>query len=212
VFTAAGRAHQQTRRLDADSVDDRACRLVLERCESAEVDVAIWETTTDIELPSFLATLVDRNPSEARAMPPMSGSGCHPRRNIALLRALTEAAQGRLTIIAGSREGLSKTVFDRQAAMASADRARRDLFAMPPTRRLVDAPDVDHVTFEEDVAYEIAALQRAGLDEIAVVNLTHPRYGIAVVRVVIPGLEAMSEVRGYVPGERAQRAMASHSA
>ena len=39
---------------------------------------------------------------------PEFGAGCHPSRDIALLRALTEAAQARTTFIAGSRDDMAK--------------------------------------------------------------------------------------------------------
>jgi len=208
VFHAMGGLRQRARRVNPSTVDDVACRCVLDRFENAGLDVGIWETTTDIELASFLAILVDRDPNYVRPMPPMAGSGCHPRRHIALLRALTEAAQGRLTVITGSREGMSESVFEASAAEAAAAAFRGELAAAVPARSFRDAPDVEHATFEDDVSYELAALGRVGVEQVAAVNLTKPRYGIPVVRVVIPGLEAMSEVRGYVLGERARRAMA----
>jgi YcaO-like protein with predicted kinase domain len=208
LFHAAGGTQQSARRIDPRTVDDSACRSVLDRFENAGLWVGIWETTTDVVIPSFLATLLDREPNYARPMPPLAGSGCHPRRHIALLRALTEAAQGRLTVIAGSREGMSESVFDAHAAEAAADELRPQLAGAGAGRSFRDTPDVDHSTFEEDLRYELEALARVGLDQVASVNLTQLACGIPVVRVVIPGLEGMSEVRGYVLGARARNEIA----
>jgi ribosomal protein S12 methylthiotransferase accessory factor YcaO len=60
------------------------------------VAVAVWEITSDVEMPAYLCTVADR--ADDRLQPPLfaSGMGCHPSRQIALLRALTEAAQSRL--------------------------------------------------------------------------------------------------------------------
>ena len=43
---------------------------------------------------------------------PCAGSGCHLSADIALSRALTEAAQSRLTVIAGSRDDLFRSTYE----------------------------------------------------------------------------------------------------
>jgi len=60
---------------------------------------------------------------------------------------------------------------------------------------------VDDLSLEQTIAQ---ALERAGRDVVAV-DLTRPELGIPIVRVVIPGLEPLFDVPGYVPGARAQR-------
>src|SRR5439155_960795 len=80
-------------RIDLSSVDDSTCRALLDRSAAARIDVAVWETTTDVQVPSFLcqiADLVGERPGSGA-----HGMGCHPDRRIALCRALTEAAQCR---------------------------------------------------------------------------------------------------------------------
>jgi ribosomal protein S12 methylthiotransferase accessory factor len=138
-------------------------------------------------------------------MPPISGSGCHPRRQIALLRALTEAAQGRLTMISGSRDDLSGATFDDGFALASGDRMRELISDGPADHPFCRVPDADHATFDADVQWELGRLSAAGVREVIAVNLTMPEFDVPVVRVVIPYLEAMSEVPNYVPGARARR-------
>ncbi|HYN38364.1 MAG TPA: YcaO-like family protein, partial [Rhodospirillales bacterium] len=48
LWTLASREEQAGRCIDPASVDDPCCRLVLDRFEAAELDVRVWETTTDI--------------------------------------------------------------------------------------------------------------------------------------------------------------------
>ena len=91
------------RALDLNSVADRACRWVLERYAEADIKVAVWDTTTDVGVASFLCAVYGRDPPL-----PEFGAGCHPSRDIALLRALTEAAQARTTFIAGSRDDIGR--------------------------------------------------------------------------------------------------------
>jgi ribosomal protein S12 methylthiotransferase accessory factor len=50
------------------------------------------------------------------------------------------------------------------------------------------------------------ALRTIGIDRVVVVDLTKPEFGIPVVKVVVPELEAAPFVPGYVEGPRALRA------
>lgn len=207
LFDASGGvARGAERRVELSSIDDADCQSVLERFRSADVELAVWETTSDIGIPCFLVAAVDKAPHRFRRMPPMTGSGCHPRRHIALLRALTEAAQGRLTVVSAAREGIRNSAYDNQTSAADSDRMRQTLASVTPTRSFQEAPDRDNETFEGDVEYELRALADVGLTEVAVVNLSQPRFGIAVVRVLVPGLESISEMPHYLPGPRARSA------
>ncbi|MCL6649199.1 MAG: YcaO-like family protein [Chloroflexi bacterium] len=63
-----------------------------------------------------------------------AGQGCHARREIALLRALTEATQSRLTVIAGTRDDL---FVDDDASLTerTALATHRTFLAQPPAER-----------------------------------------------------------------------------
>jgi ribosomal protein S12 methylthiotransferase accessory factor len=87
--------------VDPGTIDDPHCRALLERFDAAEIDVLIWDATSDIGIATFYCLVIDRNPDNAV---PEFGAGCHPSRDIALARALCEAAQARTTYIAGSRD------------------------------------------------------------------------------------------------------------
>ncbi|HYN38510.1 MAG TPA: YcaO-like family protein, partial [Rhodospirillales bacterium] len=136
------------------------------------------------------------------------GAGCHPDRGIALLRALTEAAQARTTFIAGSRDDMG---WDLYAAGARAERARAcaGLLGTEPRRCFAASPGSGAETLAEDVHDVLSRLVAAGIDRVAVVDLTKPAFRIPVVRVVVPGLEgAMHEDGGSaVPGRRARGAV-----
>jgi YcaO-like protein with predicted kinase domain len=184
-------------RLDLSTVDDAGCRWVLERFDAAGVAVGVWDQTSDIGLPSFRCDICDRSEDRLRGLYAASGMGCHPRRVIALLRALTEAAQSRLTAIAGSRDDAFRSEYDRT----------RDADALRATRALLDSqdssvsfssvPDTDFDTFEGDVGWELDRLQRSGVQQVVVVNLTRAELGLPVVRIVIPGLEPDDSTRRH---------------
>jgi ribosomal protein S12 methylthiotransferase accessory factor len=47
----------------------------------------------------------------------------------------------------------------------------------------------------------LTCLKKVGVTRVVAVDLTKEEFGLPVVRVVVPGLEAIFE-RGYVPGRR----------
>ncbi|HYO54550.1 YcaO-like family protein [Archangium sp.] len=197
---------QRRTRLDLGTVDDLDCRQVLERLDHAGVDVAVWETTSDVGLPSFLCTLAERSPEPLRPLCPTSGMGCHPARQVALLRALTEAAQARGTLIAGSRDDMGEArSYEAFQDPAVLERLQQRMRRERPERRFQDVPTFEGRSFDEDVAWALENLTAAGLEQVVVVDLTKPEFQIPVVRVVVPGLEAAHEVPGYVRGARARR-------
>jgi Uncharacterized conserved protein len=70
-----------------------------------------------------------------------AGYGCHPARQIALMRALTEAAQTRLTVISGLRDDFRGDTYEQlqdwkwwgQFGITSPLRERHAAFLMSPT-------------------------------------------------------------------------------
>jgi len=95
-------------RLDLASVDDRDCREILGHFDRAGVAVAVWDACGPLPLPVFQCSIADREIHPAGAQAGAAGFGCHPAREIALLRALTEAAQSRLTAISGARDDIQR--------------------------------------------------------------------------------------------------------
>lgn len=189
------------RRIRLESVTEPDCRELLDKLELADIAVAIWETTSDVGIPSFASWIVERGNNCPVLKQPTVGFGCHPTRAVALSRALTEAAQDRLTVITGSRDDLRRKVYEPVSEALA--RAQEAVFAARPIRDFEDGPSQESEALNEDVRWELDQLQRAGIREVVVVDLTKPEFLIPVVRVVIPGLEG-PDGADYVPGRRAQ--------
>jgi YcaO-like protein with predicted kinase domain len=206
LFRFEGTPAQASRRLELSSVDDPACVSVLERFERADVAVAAWDITSDVGIPAFFCTILDREHGHFRALGPSSGSGCHPSREIALLRALTEAAQTRLTIISGSRDDIGLATYHRGQDRAVLAETANLLAASADAdaRRFADVPSHAADTLHEDVSWELSRLRAVGIEQVAVIDLSLPEFQIPVVRVVIPGLEGMHDAPGFTPGARAR--------
>jgi YcaO-like protein with predicted kinase domain len=190
-------------RLDLESVDDRICQKLLAKLERAGLAVAIWDITSDIELPAFACFIVPRDDCEMWHCSVASGFGCHPARQVALIRALTEAAQSRLTIISGVRDDFGRDVYDQCLDSELVRAIRRRTLGFSTTRRLRDVPNWDGETLEDDVEQELKCLRKAGVQQVVVIDLTKREFGLPVVRVIVPGLEPML-VPGYAPGRRGQ--------
>jgi ribosomal protein S12 methylthiotransferase accessory factor len=177
-----------SRRIDPRTVDDAGCSEALDRIDRARMSVAIWDMTSDIGIPAFVCRIAERRQPPVVMAHDAEGMGCHPDRKVALLRALTEAAQSRLGVISGARDDTSDWEYaqrmDQEAPPAPTSgldgEAVRDFTAVPA---------FDSDSLDADVAWELAALRSAGISEVVAVDLTREEFGIPVVRVIVPGLE-----------------------
>jgi len=196
-------AAQSGCRIDPLSIDDALCRKVLGQLEDADVAFAIWDITSDVLVPAFFATIIDRDERSWRDLYPASGSGCHPCRSVALSRALTEAAQSRLTLIAGARDDRTREQYLARQNRDNAKRLRDEFAHGAMTRQFHDTPNHDFIDFDETLDWLLRRLDDAGTGEPAMVDLSKPGLPATVVRVVIPGLEGPSDAPGFCPGRRA---------
>lgn len=203
VWSAAPAAARVATRVDLASIDDPHAGVLLERYDDAGVAVAVWEITSDVGVAAFRCTILDRDPDPGRWLFANSGMGCHASRGIALVRALTEAAQARLTTIASSRDDVTRHDYEISREPETLARIRSLLVEESGRRDYRAAPDHAGATFDDDLHWLLERLASAGITSVVGVDLTQPGLELAVVRVVIPGLEASPLVPGYAPGPRA---------
>ncbi|MBZ4408180.1 YcaO-like family protein [Myxococcus sp. XM-1-1-1] len=139
-------------------------------------------TAGAVGLPVGAAVLVDL---EEGPVPLTAGYACALERDVALLKALLEAAQSRLTDIHGAREDVGST--DREAARGFAEACA----GVKARRRVTELPDLGAVA-EEDAEVQVrrvlARLKRAGFTQVVSVELDAPVPGLHVRRVVVPGM------------------------
>ncbi|MGF7175013.1 YcaO-like family protein [Azospirillum doebereinerae] len=202
-----GASAQEDTRIDLDSVDDPVCRSLIDRFDAAGVEVGVWEITSDLGLPAFLCRIVEREDLPQQSVRPASGMGCHVAREIALSRALTEAAQSRLTFIAGARDDMPRAEYDRHLDPARHAQWKARITAGAGRRNFAGCPTSFAPTIEADLEHQLARLRACGIDEAVMVDLTKPEFGIPVVRMVVPGLEGLDESPDYLLGARGQRAL-----
>ncbi len=193
-------SEQDRRRIDLATVDDADCLGVLDLFERAEIDVAVWDVTTDAGVPAFQCYAADRTGEIGHVG---VGAGCHPSRTIALLRAATEAAQVRTTYIVGSREDIRRSDYHAATLAAKTARGRAMMRPVAEPRAFAAVETFDFRSFEAEVAWIVERLQSAGIRQAVAVDLTQSAFGVPVVRVVAPGLEGFDHFPDYyAPGAR----------
>jgi ribosomal protein S12 methylthiotransferase accessory factor len=177
-----------SRRIDPRTVDDPGCGEALSRIDRAGMSAAIWDMTSDIGIPAFTCRIAERRQPPVVAAHDAEGMGCHPDRNVALLRALTEAAQARLGCISGARDDPAGWDYGYGMDTEAPPGPEADPYG-EATRDFATVPAFDGDSLDADVAWELAALSSAGISEVVAVDLTREEFGIPVVRVIVPGLE-----------------------
>lgn len=187
-----------SRRVDLGTVTDPLVRSLIERFEAAEVSAYLFDCTVDTQVPTYMSVVADRrDPS----MGLYRGYGAHLDPSIAMIRALTEAAQARLLLIAGSRDDYFQR--DQRMNLSMSDRRRGTFDALPALASADDQTSAATTSFHDDVHVVLDRLRAAGLESAVVVDLTDPALQIPVVRVVVPGLEGYM-FDYYRPGSRAR--------
>jgi ribosomal protein S12 methylthiotransferase accessory factor len=193
-------------RVSLPTIVDPNCRHLLEAFDRAGLAVGVWETTSDVGVPAYFAWIMERESGFGGAARSAIGQGCHLCPEIALSRALTEAAQARLTVISGARDDLGEEEY--AAPEDELQALRRGLLLEGATPRAFSAaPAYFSDDLRDDAAHVVARLAAVGVAEIFAADLTKPDYGIPVVRAVIPGLEGPHDHERYAPGDRALAAL-----
>ncbi len=173
--------------IDLDSVADAHFAELRGRIERAGLRLYAWNETPDIGVPVIGCALIETR-GDSRSGVYCGGHGCHPDKRIALARAVTEAAQSRLTEISGARDDLCRSHY-QLAASHYARRAGQAAFdALPARVDFDDLPSFATDDVEGDVRALIERLGRHGYERVCISDLGGAGHGIAVVKAVIPGL------------------------
>jgi ribosomal protein S12 methylthiotransferase accessory factor len=183
-----GRNERTRTRLGLASITDPSCVELLERFYDADFEVGVWNTTAVTGIPSYHAAILDGQNDDGH---PGVGDGCHLSPGVALCRALTEAAQTRLTYIAGTRDDLDPDSF--RLDLRRDRRSRHEaLFADSSVQDFDACEDFSGDSLASDLAVLLDRLFALGYRALGV-DLGRPETGLAVIRVVVPGMRVPSE-------------------
>lgn len=166
----------------ADPVIDDLTRKI----DAAGLTLALFDITSDIGIPAFVALLGPGGIAKARHVRYLDvtlGSGAHPSPVRAVIRAITEAAQSRLTFISGARDDIRPETFSRELP----DSIRRCFDATPKITARTDA--VLPPGAEALLRLTIDRLHQAGIVSAIALPLADPSLPFAVAKLVVPQLE-----------------------
>jgi ribosomal protein S12 methylthiotransferase accessory factor len=98
--------HERTY-IDPATVTEPYCAALIERITAAGAWLELVQAPSSFGVPAFAAYLWHEDAAAAMVV----GSGAHSDPAVALSRAITEAAQSRLTFIAGSRDDIVTSTY-----------------------------------------------------------------------------------------------------
>jgi putative methanogenesis marker protein 1 len=197
------------------NVGNGLAKSLMDKFSLAQVQVYLKDITSDIGIPTIAAVSDDIKLKDPTLL--TTGMGTHTSAEIAVLRALTEVAQSRLTQIHGAREDTTLADFRKQIGYERTKRLNKHWFDISQTRDFSEIVSHDSDDFLRDIEYATSHLEEAGLDRVIVVDLTREEIGVPVVRIIVPGLEISavdservgSRIKNAKKGRRFSRAQPS---
>jgi ribosomal protein S12 methylthiotransferase accessory factor len=203
LWEYAGSATQADSRIDLASIDVSVAADVIRRLRSFEMEPIVWDATSDIGVATIRVALYDNTSDPVTyPLPASLGAGCHPDRTIALCRALTEAAQSRLTAIAGSRDDLGRQRYREAQSAHALDVFRSYAHDHAGQKQFNCIPNVTTESVIEALDLVVMRLDQAGFSQPLTVDLSRPGMPVSVVRTIVPGLEGPTDSPSYLPGAR----------
>ena len=206
--TTLYRARRETSRpIDLASIDSPLVLALIAKIVDAGFDLWLVDQTSDLDIPTVQAVIGDPALDYSRHFDLATGYGCHPVTERALIRAITEAAQTRVTNIAGSRDDFVPDEYNMALHRSLIDGLRSG------SRVSVAAPEGCALGTPPGAMLNLVLgrLEAKGVADVTMVRMGGAQYGISVVRVLAPDLEDKAANRNWRPGKRYLRAMMSAS-
>lgn len=197
LFASAGSSYYPPR-IELSSIPYPSVQALIAKMKKAQVRPLVYDCRTDTEVPVYMAVVYDQRDRHAGIT---NGYGAHLDPEVALIRALTEAVQGRAVVNAGSRDDNFSSLFQIYKKFDSKKEVD-DIENSPGTSFSCQSEAT--LSFEGDVALLLSKLKSAGVEQVIAFDLTPPDFPVSAVRIVIPGLEGYYS-NSYVPGKRAKR-------
>lgn len=190
------KAGKPMRKVRLESIQSDAVNGLIDRLKSAGIELHIFDCSLEVAK-VYGAYIAD---AEDASNGVFLGFGCNLNPEIAAIRAITEACQGRLCYISGARDDMFRRSFE---ILRRSKGARDILNSLPETDDFdnSDHPDVDPSDPFRDVKAIHEKLEKLG-HSILYRELNPEEKAFSVVRVMIPGFEGHN-FDYYAPGYRA---------
>jgi ribosomal protein S12 methylthiotransferase accessory factor len=178
-----GQAEEAGASLDLATVPFDWFQAWRERLRTLRIELEAFQLKAIVSVPAFMCVIggtEEFGPAYRR----FSGTAAHPSAEQALFKALAEALQSRLTLIAGVRDDILPAYYKRHSTSRKSPH-----WPQPGTRTWApaDSPG-DLIGWAEDLAGQ-------GYRQIAIKRLDQNLDGIAVVKAFVPGLGSLTRTR-----------------
>jgi len=203
---AFGETLLEGRQVALEGLPSGARRLV-ETMASNDIDVWIRYLPGPIDVPTFHVVIDDRSSNDPMLI--NGGFGTHLDPETALMRALCEAAQSRLSVISGAREDLEEHLGSRLSGYENVRARMTDWFTAWEPIRFDEIRSDDSDNVRQDVETVMSRLSASLLHRVFACELQPAEAPFSVVRVVVPGAEVAHVQRKRV-GQRLRAARADH--
>jgi ribosomal protein S12 methylthiotransferase accessory factor len=191
--------------IDLDSLSGKAAVLV-DCFRRADIEPELVYAGSECGAATVLCFLRERGTKEFSRHE--YGAGADPDVTVAVIRAMTEVAQGRAAYLEAVREDLkaiTRTTAHpgkERAPNAATDCGDGDRPLLPPTP-LPGIASQSTTDIVDDIRIMLAGLRRSGIERCVMVDLSTPDIPVSVVRIIVPGLESWIVDRGKI-GPRAK--------
>ena len=183
-------------------IDDLASKI-----RKAGLQLQLFDITSNIGIPCFQALIGPGNLLERQNIgyaEAANGSGCHPDPIRAVIRAITEAAQSRLTLVSGSRDDIPDETYSRPLPKGLIEDF--SFRPSPSTRKPLQA---DGQSLPASLQAILQVLRQQAIATAIAVPLNALDAEFSVVKVLVPGLESPPGARQKRFGSRALAKMLS---
>ncbi len=202
LWSLCGDAEVGQRCRDPRDFDDPELAALAAKIEAAGLRLRLFDISTDVAIPVSFAAISpppDSDPARWRHFDLQSGSGCHPDPARAAIRAVTEAAQSRLTAISGARDDFDPGDYRARIALDLLPFVQAEPSAAAPAAaaRVAPADYIGHIA---------SRLRAVGVGSAIVAPLEAGERGFAVAKALVSDLETVPGARRFPLGRRALRA------
>ncbi len=191
-FVRAGARYHSARRLDPDALA-RDCAAVADLVypiNDAGLHLDLYDMTNRFGVTAIRAVLNGAQGHGPTQMP-AGGHGAHLDPVTAVTRAITEAAQARLTYIAGNRDDLNPAYY-ANADVLNLSRLIDRGMDFVSIRPVLDLSDQSSASSDQDVEIMLERIASNGAGPVAEVDLTRPELAIPVVKILAPNVSYLA--------------------
>lgn len=201
LWQVSGERFRQSACIDPRSFGHPELSSIVASIEAAGFVLRLFDMTSDIGMPSFNALIAPTEilgSHKPRFVDVNYGAGAHPIAERAMIRAITEAVQSRMTFISGSRDDIYPPVYNRVLP----DEIRNLLNAVPAIApKTHGGGEGRGKTCSYGDTFD--ALKRLELGPVIAVSLSAPAWPFAVAKILVPQLENPEGNRARRFGPRA---------